>query len=297
MSRTRYIELCRNREDLPLFAQPWWWDALAPGWEAIVLKLPDGKEAAIPYWLHQRMGIRFLRNPHLIPYVSLISSETITSAVTEKMLKALPQAGVIALDFNPLQAFDLSEKKVRHTRILALNNSTEELFRALASPLQRQIRKAERLGLTVQECDTAEFLRLYHLSFERQGRKPAVPDIAFESAAAVCREHQCGKILCMRDPEGRNLAAVFWVYDRDRAYYLSGGSDPDYLQSGAMSTLLWEAIKRSKAQGQKQFDFEGSDHPGIDRFFRNFEASQVPYLHLGKERSLLYKAYRMVRPH
>lgn len=296
MSRARYIELCRNREDLPLFAQPWWWDALAPGWDALVLKLPDGQEAALPYGLHQRMGTRFLRNPHLIPYLSVISSAPISSTITEKMLKALPQAGVVALDFDPLQAFDLSEKKVRHTRMLALNTATEEMFSALASPLQRQIRKAERLGLRMKACDTTEFLRLYHLSFERQGRKPAVPDAAFAAAAAVCREHQCGKTLCMQDPEGRNLAALFLVYDRDRAYYLSGGSDPDHFQSGAMSALLWEAIKQSKEQGQQQFDFEGSDHPGIDRFFKNFGASQVPYGHLGKERSLLYRAYRMIRP-
>ena len=296
MSRARYIELCRNREDLPLFAQPWWWDALAPGWDAIVLKLPDGREAGLPYWLHHRMGIRFLRNPHLIPYLSVIGSEPISSTVTEKMLKALPQAGVVALDFDPLQAFDLVGQKVRHTRMLSLTADIEAMFSALASPLQRQIRKAERLGLGLKPCDMAEFLRLYHLSFERQGRKPAVPDEAFEAAARVCSEHKCGKILCMQDGDGRNLSALFMVYDRDRAYYLSGGSDPDHLQTGAMSALLWEAIKQSKEQGQQQFDFEGSDHPGIDRFFKHYGALQVPYLHLSKERSMLYRAYRMIRP-
>jgi hypothetical protein len=72
--------------------------------------------------------------------------------------------------------------------------------------------------------------------------------------------------------------AVVWVvWDRQAAYYLLAGAEPDLRNSGASSLLAWEAIMRSR-EHTDVFDFHGSMRQPIERFFRSFGARQTPYL-------------------
>src|SRR5919106_2186938 len=72
----------------------------------------------------------------------------------------------------------------------------------------------------------------------------------------------------------------------DGASYLMGGSDPRLRTSGAMSLLMWEAIKFA-GQVARRFDFEGSMLQPVERFFRAFGARQVPYARLTRGATLL----------
>ncbi len=54
------------------------------------------------------------------------------------------------------------------------------------------------------------------------------------------------------------------------------GSDPDLRSSGALSLLMHEAIQFAATVTQR-FDFEGSMHEPIERFFRNFGATPKQY--------------------
>ena len=78
------------------------------------------------------------------------------------------------------------------------------------------------------------------------------------------------------------------TYDNDTAYYLAGGTDPNFYGSGAMSSLMWHAIQTAIGMKKKVFDFEGSMLPSVDRFFKNFSPQEVHYLHLKKINSFLY---------
>jgi len=72
---------------------------------------------------------------------------------------------------------------------------------------------------------------------------------------------------------------VFIVWQDSCAYYIAGGSDPALRHSGAHSLVMWEAIQYV-SQFTDHFDFEGSMVPGVERFFREFGATQTPYFTL-----------------
>ena len=67
------------------------------------------------------------------------------------------------------------------------------------------------------------------------------------------------------------------------AYDLMGGSDPSLRTSGAMSLLMWEAIKFA-GQVTRRFDFEGSMLQPVERFFRAFGGRQVRFPRLTRGR-------------
>jgi hypothetical protein len=83
------------------------------------------------------------------------------------------------------------------------------------------------------------------------------------------------------DARGKVHAAVYIAWAGDTAYYLMGGSEPELRQSGAQVLALWEAISFAGTIAQR-FDFEGSMLPQIERVFRGFGATQMPYFSISK---------------
>jgi hypothetical protein len=65
--------------------------------------------------------------------------------------------------------------------------------------------------------------------------------------------------------------------------YLFSGTDPEYKQSGAASLLVWEGIQRG-CKEHKRFDFDGSMIESIEKFFRGFGATPVPYMNVRRFR-------------
>ena len=90
------------------------------------------------------------------------------------------------------------------------------------------------------------------------------------------------------DSNGHIHAAIYLVHFNSTMYYLTGGGDPKYRNSGATSWLINEALKLAKHR-QYSFDFEGSMIEPIERFFRAFGAIQTPYFQIKKVNSTLLK--------
>lgn len=301
MQKARYIELCAQQADLPLFSQPFWWDAQCPAWDVHTFSL-QGVVAWMPYSIEKKWATRFLRNPHLIPYVHVIFSEWVSTELETELLKgllhSLPSNDVTDLDLSwrqsvPAPDADLSTHW-KHTQVLLLSNE-EALYAALKPSLKRQLKKADKNLHIVEKDDLELFLTMYHKTFQRQSQTAAIPDSAFRQAWKVCCENNCGKLLFIRDEQQQVHAALFLVVDADTAYYLAGGSDPSFSDSGAMSGLMWHAILQSLEDGKQYFDFEGSMLPGIDRFFRQFGPEEKKYLNLQKQKSLLHKLYKHLK--
>ena len=98
----------------------------------------------------------------------------------------------------------------------------------------------------------------------------------------VCSKiNKCRKILLGVDKENKIHAGIYLVWDENTMYYLLGGGDPKYRNSGATSLLLWEAIKLASSKGLS-FDFEGSMIEPVEKFVRGFGAIQKPYFQIYK---------------
>jgi lipid II:glycine glycyltransferase (peptidoglycan interpeptide bridge formation enzyme) len=86
--------------------------------------------------------------------------------------------------------------------------------------------------------------------------------------------------------ESTPLATVFCIYDKEVAYYILGGYNKDNRHEGAGALAMWEAIKHAKSIGVKVFDFEGSMHPPIEKYFRGFGGEIKPFFTVIKKNYL-----------
>jgi lipid II:glycine glycyltransferase (peptidoglycan interpeptide bridge formation enzyme) len=158
----------------------------------------------------------------------------------------------------------------------------------MSAQVRRNITKAkEKHRLSVRRgIPTADFLRVCSLSFERQGKKARHTDV-LQRLINVCRERGQGELWGCYDESGRLHAAAFIVWQASAAWYIAGGADPSLRDSGAHALVLWEAIQAVAAYTSR-FDFEGSMLPGVERFFREFGATQTPYFTISKGKISLW---------
>jgi hypothetical protein len=281
----------------PLFHQPWWLDAVAPGrWEAVSVERGGTTVARLPYVLRGPRRLRVLTQPPLTqflgPWVARSPGAKEAKATGDQMQllevleAALPAAAAFRQNFSPAILGALPfiwagyRSEVHYTYRLEDLSSERALWDGLSGNIRREIRKARQRVEVREDLGLDRFHRVWAKTFERQSLD--APDRGLlERIDAACAPRGARAMLFACDEGERIHAVAYVVWDRRVAYYLLGGGDPELRTSGAASLLMWEAILRARAVTEV-FDFEGSMLRPVERFFRAFGGRQTPYLHVSR---------------
>ncbi len=278
----------------PIFHEPWWLDAVAPGsWSEVRVETDGRLRAVLPFSTRRlRPGITVLGAPPLTPYLGPITDPGDGKPATQLKRDRELQAALI----EQLPAHDIYKTTLplehrnwpvlaehgfvgspRVTYVLDALNDVDLVWKGFGDSTRRAVRKAEKKIHVRTDHDAAALLPMAEATFERQALDlPYSPALLRRAAAAAISRDQ-GRVLTAIDDTGAVHASMLVVWDTERAYYLVGGADPSRRESAALSLLMWEAIKMSAAHVNR-FDFEGSMVPGVERFFRGFGGTQHTYL-------------------
>jgi hypothetical protein len=135
-------------------------------------------------------------------------------------------------------------------------------------------------------------MHVFKATFQRQNQSITQDINVLGRLIEVCRQRGQGDLWGGYDREGRLHAAVFVVWQKSSAYYIAGGGDPALRASGAHSLVMWETIRQVSSYTDT-FDFEGSMLPGVERFFREFGAVQMPFFTIIKGKLSLLDKVRL----
>ena len=283
-----------------LFDRSWWLDAVAPGqWEEVQIEKGGEIVARWPFVVEKKLGLTMLRmpaytqvlGPWLKPgsgkYVNRLSREI---DLLSDLLNRMPAFDYFSQSFHynlqnwlPLywQGF---QQTPRYTYVMEDLSDLESLWRDAQGSVRTDVRKAQNQVTVEPTTDVDAFLDLVDMTYRRQGRRPTHRRDVLHRLDAVCVSRDARRILTAVDAQGRPHAAAYIVWDQNSAYYLMGGANPELRSSGALTLVLWEAIRFASAVSRR-FDFEGSMVKGIERFCRAFGARQMPYLKITKSTS------------
>jgi hypothetical protein len=284
-----------------LFQQPWWLQAVAPGsWDAVVVVENDEVVGRLPFVRKRRLGLTILTQPPLTPFlgpwVKAGTGKTHTQLerehrILQNLIAVLPPHDVCSLSFhhsikNALpfywHGFSLS---FNYTYVISELEDPGKIWAGFRENIRREIRKAERRVVIRCSEDVETFIALNRMIFGRQGIAAPYSTELIRQVDAACCARGVRRIFLAEGADGTPHAALYLVWDSESAYYLMGGGDPELRTSGAMSLLMWEAIKHA-AQVTRRFDFEGSMLQPVERFFRAFGGRQVRYAHVSRGCSL-----------
>ena len=279
--KEEYISYCNEKKSLPLFHRAAWWNLVLENWQVEKVSAIEA-DAYLPYAFYKKWGFRFSRNPFLTPYSGLVFlSEDYSveqkQALVEKAILFLEQFSISQYDSHPLLSQGIKSNTTKTTFLLPLDKSIEEIFSSFKSSLRRQIKKASK-NLTIETSyDISAFHKIYLDSLQKQKSNEIVPKELISKTLAYCEQKNCGQLFVARSNNGSIHASIFYVFDQKCAYYLLGGSATQHLGSGAMGLLLWHCIHEAHKQQLEYFDFEGSEVPGVARFFSGFGGNKIDY--------------------
>jgi Acetyltransferase (GNAT) domain len=273
-----------------LFEQPWWLDAVAPGrWGEILVRHGDQVAARWPYVLSKRYGLTAMSMPPLTPtlgpWLTIRDAKYCTELgremeLLEELIARLPPVDYICQALSPLISNWLPfywagfEQTTQYTYRLFDISSPDAIWKGMHNNIRRDIRKAEKRVAVRSDLSIDEFLSMVEMTFRRQGKSlPYKRELVYRLDAA-CASHKSRRMFFAEDAAKRIHAAAYIVWDRNAAYYLMGGGDPELRNSGAHSLVLWKAINFC-ASVTTSFDFEGSVLRPVEHFFRRFGGQQV----------------------
>lgn len=282
----------------PLSHEPWWLEAVAPGkWGVAEVRRGGAVVASWPYVrTRSRTGKTYLTMPPLTmclgpwtedsdarEYGRLSREEELFGELTE----GLPRFDCLVHDCPP----DLGNwlpfhwrgfsQTTRYTYVLEDLSDLDALWSGFQGQVRRNVRKAEQLLSVRDDFGFDVLYRLFEATYRRQGLSAPVGSGLARRLFRACEENRAGKAYFAEDASGQIHAAIFVVWNQDSAYYLFGGSEPEFATSQGMTLLFWHALQEMAAR-TKCFDFEGSMSRPIERYFRSFGARQVPYFRLEK---------------
>ncbi len=299
-SKETYRQLCRQEKSIPLFSQDWWLDIVCGEnlWDVVLLYGKQGNiEAAMPLYIPRKgYAIMPVYTQTLGPWIAQPAAD---SKYTSLLARQQIILGKFAARLENLRLFQQNfswsvtdwlpfywkgfTQTTRYTYLLSGLHDTAQIWENMSQNTRRNIIRAEKkYKITVRKgIPTEEFIRIQHLTFQRQHKAVPKGEDILRQLIETSRRRNQGDIWGGYDENGQLHAAVFIVWQESSAYYLAGGGDPQLRQSGAHSLVMWKAIQEMAAYTD-HFDFEGSMIPGVERFFREFGARQMPYFAISK---------------
>jgi hypothetical protein len=308
-NKEKYQRLCEREPTIPLFCHPWWLDASAggDGWDVALVEKGSLILASMPYLKRKKAFFQISTHPWLTlsmgPWLRPSDAKLPRRIAQQKELFQALIAQLPHFDhFQQKWHYDQTnwlpfrwsgfQQTTDYSYVIPDLSDTEAIWNGFQENIRKEIRKATgRVQLTVHDDRPLDdVLRLYHLTFERQGKKAQVPDSIIRAIDSACAARSQRRFFVAEDSQGRKHATVYIVWDANSAYYLIGGGDPQLRNSGAASLCMWEAIKFASTV-TKRFDFCGSMVEPIEQFVRAFGGEQCPYFSVTKTPSKLLAGY------
>ncbi|HEX7300475.1 MAG TPA: GNAT family N-acetyltransferase [Solirubrobacteraceae bacterium] len=266
---------------------------MAPGhWGEVTCEHEGRTVARLPFVLRGRPPLRVLTQSSLTqtmgPWIEPSSAKPARALAREHELlaeleAALPPAQGFSQQFSPLMLNALPfhwagyKLEARYTYRLEGLRSEDELWGGLRDNIRREIRKARKRVEVVEGLGVDRFHDVLSKTYARQDIPTPHGVDELQRLHDACARRDAGAMLFARD-EASQIHAVAWVvWDRNAAYYLLAGAEPNLRTSGASSLLMWEVILRARAVTDV-FDFHGSMVQPVERFVRGFGGRQMPYL-------------------
>lgn len=285
-----------------IFEQPWWLDAVAPGqWYSAEIEKDGRLIARMPYIKTKRLGCKLIGMPEYTQTLGYWIEDTGAKNARKyarnkdliiELINQFPKGYNIdlALDHSCDYLFPFKWKgyniNMAYSYRIEDMHDIDLLWNGFSDNIRTDIKKAIKTVIVEDNHPIEDLICLQKKTFERQGRKYNKSLEMLYKLDKVLVEHNSRKLLCAVDAERRIHAASYFVYDSNCCYYLMAGSDPELRKSGAASLLVWEGIKFASTVS-KSFDFEGSMIEPIERFFRAFGGTPIPYWRVTKMNAML----------
>ena len=264
-----------------VYAYSWYLDIVAEDWEALV---ENEYERVMPLTGNKKFGISYLFQPPFTQQLGIFSKGVLSEKVVESFLLSIPaKFRFIEINLNSFNKADAEKYKTKPwlTHLLDLIDSHENIFKKYSTNLKRNIKKAEKSGISVMKnVKPDEIIALF-----RENRGKSIKNLKDDDYNKLRRLSYVGIYKGLVQTYGafstsNNLiAGAIFIRHKERAIFLFSGNSYEGKETAAMPLIIDNFIK-DNSQKNLTLDFEGSNDPNLARFYKSFGSKEVTYPHL-----------------
>lgn len=297
-NREKYRNLCNQEEQICVFSQPWWLDAVCGKnfWNVALIENKGRIIASLPYYYHRRIGLKYITMPQMTQvlgpwYRDIPNSENARLSYEYKIFNALysqlPKVDFFSQGFhykltNWLPFYWLGFKQTTYYTYMINDISDVKLtINNFSYAKRKNIKKAESLLKVYYDLGCKEFYENHKISLRKQGLDISYTFKFFKSIYYAAYKNKSGRTIYAKDKNNNIHSALFLIWSKEGAYNLISTIDPKFRNSGSTSLLIKEVIKKLSTKTNR-FDFEGSMIKGVESSFRQFGTIQTPYHYITK---------------
>ncbi len=278
-------DLCLEQASNSLvYGYSWYLNQVSPEWDALVL---DDYHAVMPLTQSRKYFISYLFQPFFTQQLGVFAKTQINQDLILDFVSAIPSKfKFIEISLNEQNYFLSENYKLikRKNYLLNLNKPYDKLVKDYNNQALRNLKKSRKQEIELRTIQFKEVITFYriHKSEVTLGVKSEDYQ-ALESLMEVAWKR--GKLFSkgVFSKSGELLACGCFLMQKGRIIFLIGTSSASGRETGAMHYLM-DSIIFQFANHKMLLDFEGSEIPGIARFYKSFGAIKTHYFRLKKNR-------------
>ena len=274
----KYQEWLLRCTEVPIYAQSWYLNAVAPTWHVLII---DDGDFIMPLPVNQKYWPFYqVYQPYFCQQLGLFSPENnVMSEVHFDHIARILKNKFLKLHYTFHEATKWADDlgvhfTIKTNQVLTLDATYEILRRGYSDNLKRNLKKADANDLQLDhEIGPDEFAQLFHTNLRSN-----IPGWSNRQMMVLKRlmraalDQDVATSYLARNQNAELEAGLFAVRFNDRITLLAPFSTDTGKVHGAMSFIIDQVI-RQNAGSNVTLDFEGSDVPGIHRFNASFGAT------------------------
>ncbi|WP_347174143.1 hypothetical protein [Polaribacter uvawellassae] len=277
INEEKYNNCISNSLQTRTYAYSWYLDVVADNWSVLVL---DDYNAVMPLPFQKKYLISYISQPFFTQQLGVFSKREVTEKLIEEFLKKIPRKFLkIALQFNSENNFSTENTIKKNNYILSLKEHYNTLYKEFSKGRKHAVQQGLKEDFTIEEVSFSELLKLSkkHYSFKEVTAKEYKK---LTKLVSVLQSKNKVKILGIK-LEKKLIGGSVFVFDSKRVIYLFSAVSEIGKEKQVASLLLNHIIKEN-SNTELLLDFEGSQIPGIAKFFKSFGAKPETYFLLNK---------------
>lgn len=252
-------------------------NALCPDWEGWVI---NDYEVILALPTKKKWGIRYAYTPPFIQQLGIIGNiDAVDTARLLKMIKDAVAYADIHFNFSNDSLLQNIPVTSRTNLVISLDQPLVQIQAQYSNDLKENIRKATSQALVYTHAGLHEAID--HFQDQYAARIKQIHPSDYDNFLRLCEllqtSGQC-LVRAVTNADKELLAIALLLKDERRIYNLMNTTLPIGRDKEANHFLL-DNIIREFAEKPLLFDLEGSEIPGVKKFYATFGAVNQPYFH------------------
>ena len=264
------------------YAYSWYLDIVSPGWEALV----EGEyESVMPLTGNKKYGIHYLYPPYFAQQLGVFFKKKKSQEELEEFIQAIPQQyKFIEINLNTQNCYEFPGFEIRKNINIELNLNSpyETLRKKFSEDTKRNIKKATKNQVSIQKNIPPEEV----ISIFRKNTGKKITNLKDKNYKVLlnlintCIQKGYAEVWGAYS-DGKLCAGIVWVIKNNRAIFLFSATNQAAKKNGAMFFLVTTFLQEH-AEEKMILDFEGSNLPGLAKFYKGFGSDEYVYLQVRK---------------